>query len=748
MNGRVVYLALGSYRVRAAIEHMKELASSGSPVVLVLADSPAWSEATNELSRFDGMQIVRLRPDKNGSVWKAAKILIDDRDGPFSGVSLLIAGDAQALPIAWIARRRRPETKLLLEPYDASGRTATAADVAVITPWYPSPNNPYAGSFVQAATAAVAAANRNGLHRRISVFHTEDWSGKAEPALNDAIKITTDRLQDRRELVPVLDTAEGELVRVPVPLTQRKSYASWVAAQEVALRRALPTGRIEAPVVHAHTGIFGGVLATRLASPEARIVVTEHSSFLNQVFEQRPARALYAEVLGRADAFLCVSEKVATQIALEFPEYADKLRVVPNVIDFNRFAAGPQRDPRMLRWLYVGRITRPKGVAAVLEAFALVARQEPEATLTMVGHGNLEDELTARAAELGVTRRFRLLPPVAPEHVKGLMDEHDLLVHASKSETFGMTVVEAVASGLPVLVSRSGGPEESLQGVEAKVGALMDVSDDPDVIANAYWHLRGASDALDLVGARKELEARYGADAVAEQLISAYNGSELPATAAVSAPDCAVAGTGTTHARVAEAAQYEVAEPVGRAVVLALTPSKPRRIADFASHLVEQGVHVSLITARATAEWERLALHPGIAVLSLESAERKLYIRRAEHFVVYRAPRAVLRRARRVAARSREAIGAELAVAAAQRTHMRYANAFHKKIFNRGLKVVRPRLFAALVRRHAQSELDLQVTDHIFVSDINSTVAGWNWAKVYPHLQVTTHLDRDCYVVK
>ncbi|MCP9960977.1 hypothetical protein LUX05_05535 [Streptomyces somaliensis] len=131
--------------------------------------------------------------------------------------------------------------------------------------------------------------------------------------------------------------------------------------------------------------------------------------------------------------------------------------------------------------------------------------------------------------------------------------------------------------------------------------------------------------------------------------------------------------------------------------------------------------------------------------MSIGDAEQKLRIPRAERFLVYRAPRAVLRRARRLAARNREAIGPELAVATVQRAHTKVANAFHKKVFNRGYKEVRPQLFARIAKRRVLPELRLDLVDTVFVSDINSTVTGWKWAKSHPHLKVTASLDRTAY---
>ncbi|MCP9959047.1 glycosyltransferase family 4 protein [Streptomyces sudanensis] len=440
---------------------------------------------------------------------------------------------------------------------------------------------------------------------------------------------------------------------------------------------------------------------------------------------------------------------------------------MPNPVSLDRFTPGPERSPELLRWLYLGRLVEPKGVKELLEAFALVAAEEPRATLTMVGHGTAEEELRARGAELGLGERFRILPPVAPEAVGPLMHGYDLLVHASRRETFGMTIVEAIASGLPVLTTRSGGPQETLRGIETLAGALMDVSDDPRVIVDAYRELRDRAGALDLPAAREVLEGRIGCEAVGKRLVEVYGGAMPPVpdpepetepeavdgAGAEAAGDAEPAGT-QAPAEVEPTGSAEPAgsapavrpdEPVGRAVVLALTPAKPRRIVDFANHLVGKGVEVTLVTAQSPALWEGLRLDPDVPVVSIQDAEKKLHIPRAERFLVYRAPRAVLRRARRLAAKNREAIGPELAVATVQRAHTKVANAFHKKVFNRGYREVRPQLFARIAKQRVLPELRLDMVDTVFVSDINSTVTGWKWAKSHPHLKVTASLDRTAY---
>lgn len=740
MPSHVLYLALGTYRVRAAREHVKRLAAAGTRVVLVVTDGAAWADAADEVARLAGVEVVRLTPDKDGSLLRAARTHVLSASGPLASAHLLIAGDAQALPTAWEASRRRPALEVRFEPYprtpeeSAVGSAEAAvgsAELAVLTPWYPSPNNPFAGAFVQTAAAAVS-----GRIGPVTVLHTEDWSGKAGTRLDDAIKIAADRFQRREGMASVLETAEGTLLRVPVPLVHRKEYSPWIATQETALRRALPGGSIQAPVIHAHAGIYGGVLAVRLARPGARIVVTEHASFLDKVFAQPAARAMYREVLERADAFLCVSTHLREQIAAEFPAHRHKLRVVPNVIDFGRFTLGARRSPSLLSWLYLGRLLPDKGVDELLEAFALVAAREPGATLTMVGSGAREGRLRARGVELGLGDRLRILPPVAPESVDALMQRHDLLVHASKFETFGMTVVEAVAAGLPVLATRSQGARETLTGIESAAGALMEVSKDPQVIVDAYWELRARAGDLDLPAARDALEKRYGAEAVSRQLLDAYRGTTAPETAST--------GSAPTDSTRSSSAGADEAGTAGRAVLLALSPAGPKPVADFAAHLLKRGVRVTLVTARKDV-WQRVHLDPRVQVLSVEASEKRLGISRGERFLVFTVPRAVLRRARTFLGRRGGALGPELALVSLQRAHTRTADALHKRVYLRGYRAIRPRLLARIARREIVPALRLDSTDHVFVCDGISGRTGADWAGKHPHLTVTTGMDRDLY---
>jgi len=408
-----------------------------------------------------------------------------------------------------------------------AGKGTGGGRLAVVTPWYPSLNRPFAGSFVRTMTAAVA-----DRFARIEVLHAEDWRRPADAVAARRIEQAFHRLAGpataRVPIEPRLTPDGVWLTRVPAPIAPKRRYADWGLVHERALRAVLPTGRIEADVVHGHVGTYGGWCAVRLARPGARVVVTEHAAFLDRVLTQDAALAMYDEVIERADAFLCVSDALREQIIGYLPHHADRLKVLPNVIDFSGRALRPEPVTELRRLLYIGALNERKGTAKLIRAFAELLAEGRDLTLTLVGPEEEPGAAAVLAAALGpqVAERLRVLPPVDPDQVPALLHAHDLLIHPSRWETFGMTVIEAVAAGTPVLATRCGGPEETLAGLEGVAGALIDVSDDPGVIAEGYRALAAQVGTLDLDRARAELDSRYGPAAVGARLAAEAYGLE------------------------------------------------------------------------------------------------------------------------------------------------------------------------------------------------------------------------------
>jgi glycosyltransferase involved in cell wall biosynthesis len=699
---KLVYVALGPVRVRAAEQHAARLAGQGVEVELVVPDIAPWSS-------YQAPAGVTVHKVDRAHPLAGATRLLRARRGPLRGADELIAGDQQALPAAWAATKRFSRLPVHFEPTINRGRRPAPADLAVVTPWYPSPYDPFNGSFVRSALGAV----RDQVGR-VSILHGQAWSyPHGSPVSSDRIGVIGQRLAARFGNAIVEDMPEGELTRFPVPvLTRSRDYGQWADDHVDQLRAALPTGRIEATLIHAHTGIYGGYMATHLARPDARLIVTEHASFLPAIFDEPAWRNKYEEVLERADQVLCVSPHLLETVLGTFPHYVDKFSVVPNVVDFADFAVRPAPPGDLLRWLYVGRMQTAKGVKVLLEAFARVAAEEPAATLTLVGNGELDGYLRGRVTELGLGERVSLRPPVPPEQVAGLMHEHDVLVHASKGETFGMTVVEAIATETPVLVARSLGPEATLSGLEGTAGLLFDISDDPDVIVDAYRELRKRMSGLDLPTARVTLLARYGRESVASRLMDAYQSSP---------------------------AEVEPIEPNGaNAMMIAVNPPNYNRARDLVHHMIGAGFTVDLVTVEPSV-WRRIRLDQRVRVHTIGEAESRRPLLWTEQLMVVRAPTGLLGAARRLTRRL-HSVGPETNVVRLQKLHTRAAALIDNKLFGRAYQVFRPRGLWRIARRRIMPELDLSRTQHVIVTGTSGVTIAWRLAHKYPHLTVTTSM--------
>jgi glycosyltransferase involved in cell wall biosynthesis len=244
------------------------------------------------------------------------------------------------------------------------------------------------------------------------------------------------------------------------------------------LRAALRTqNRLDDGVVLLHNAPQAVPLVEGRHTP----VLYAHNSLLRSYTHTEAGRTLE-----RAAAIVCVSAALAQQTADHLPpSLHDRLRVVPNGVDTVRFRprADPQRGER-LRVLFVGRMIPDKGADVLLDAVLRLAR--PDLDLTLVGSQNFDAgagpsayqrDLTRRATALG--DRVHLHPFTPRSRIAALFRAADVLVVPSRwAEPFALTVLEGMASGVPVVASAIGGIPEAMGGAGIPVPP-----DDPAVLA-------------------------------------------------------------------------------------------------------------------------------------------------------------------------------------------------------------------------------------------------------------------------
>jgi len=390
--------------------------------------------------------------------------------------------------------------------------------VAVVTPWYPTAQHPFRGAFVQAMVDAT------GPGTDMSVFHCEEW-GHRQPQgpIADAYAKLLTRTHNPPRFVPTVGGAR--VTHVPIPLTVTPRYAEVAKRHAEVLGQVLQGRPMPFDVVHAHVGLSSGWGAINNAGPDTKVYVTEHASFLAKLLDQPDAREMYDELLHRVAGFYAVGDRVSRPLIDAFPHHKDRIELITNPVSFREPRPAPVTELR--RWLYVGTLSQLKGVNWLLEAFARCHAEDDSLRLTMVGDGPLHDELVERAKVLGVSDAVTFAGVQPPEKALKFFREHDLLTHASRFETFGMTIVEAAAAGLPVLVTRCGGPQESLAGIESDAGEMVEVEEGSDALVEGYRRLRDRfPHDVDLARARRILDERYGYETAARDHHRVWFGAE------------------------------------------------------------------------------------------------------------------------------------------------------------------------------------------------------------------------------
>jgi glycogen(starch) synthase len=374
------------------------------------------------------------------------------------------------------------------------------------------------GSFV--ATQAGITASLVGP---TAVVHADEWPGGPQ-AQTDVLRPSADALLaalDPRGAWPLADRS-GALMRVPVMITRGMTVPQRGREAAAAVVAAVPRRVVEGvDLLHGHVGYIGGLAAVRVAPAGVRVVVTEHSTGLPDVLADADGREIYAEVLERSHRLLCVSEFLRRQVVECFPQYADRVQVAANPVDIVHVPVRTRGEARS-RWIYVGGLIERKGVVRLVTAFAVAAAQDPELTLTLVGEGALREDLERLVADSGVADRVTFWGILEHAQALALMAEHDVLVHLSSYETFGLSVVEAAAAGLGVVVARSGGCAETVGAYQGRGVELVEVSDDPLEVVAAFHRLRSRVGSHDPAAVRADLEERYGYDAGRRRLADAY----------------------------------------------------------------------------------------------------------------------------------------------------------------------------------------------------------------------------------
>jgi glycosyltransferase involved in cell wall biosynthesis len=209
-------------------------------------------------------------------------------------------------------------------------------------------------------------------------------------------------------------------------------------------------------------------MSSRLRRIKGHIICTVHVSLFDYLDTPRLLRYTYmfAEKLTafKTRRFICVSQAIRDDM-LKLGMTDRKLCVIPNGVDTNRFYPRPVLKEK-LKVLglkktgpvigTVGRMVPEKGQTYLIGALKFLKTRWPDLECVFVGAGPLRDQLIKRASELEVLEMCRFCGEHAD--IENIYPVFDIFVLPSLREPFGLVLLEAMASGIPVITTSSGGP--------------------------------------------------------------------------------------------------------------------------------------------------------------------------------------------------------------------------------------------------------------------------------------------------
>lgn len=226
--------------------------------------------------------------------------------------------------------------------------------------------------------------------------------------------------------------------------------------------------------------LFGGTAFQELAAPLAAAVW----------LAERPLPWVY-----RNNDFEAISESTRDDLVSRGIS-RERIRVIFPGIDSASYTPEPAQRSQEPIFAYLGRLKKYKGVDLVIRAFA--AAQVPQATLEIAGAGEYRSQLEQLAGTLGVGSRVRFLGRIDETEKCALLRRAWATVFASPKEGWGITNLEAAASGTPVIASDSPGIRESVR--DGKTGFLVPHGD-VAAMASSIRRLSGERALVEQLGA-------------------------------------------------------------------------------------------------------------------------------------------------------------------------------------------------------------------------------------------------------
>jgi len=360
--------------------------------------------------------------------------------------------------------------------------------IAIVTAWYPNEKNPLYGVFIQNQARALSA------HCEVFVLLL-NWS---------LIPYTRERKEGKVTIIE-----KGDFY---FPNASEQFLNFWASRYVRFFKGIHEKSAFDLVHCHDHYGTFvGDIIKTQLSIP---YICTIHNSNIMNDKLVGWKKAYLPRILNNADRVISVGKKLANTLKSKY-QISD-VKVIPNYIDTDLFGIESTRNSDDFQFLFVGGLESHKGIVDLVKAFHKANIED--ASLHIVGTGDLRNEIASYIQKNDLIEIIHLHGEVPNDKLPEIYNESHVYVSVSEYETFGVTVLEAMSCGLPVLFTASGGPDDLVKdfaGLEIKERTIQGIDNGLKEIKGKYGKYNGEK-------IREHVMNNYGSQKIIETLLNEY----------------------------------------------------------------------------------------------------------------------------------------------------------------------------------------------------------------------------------
>lgn len=277
--------------------------------------------------------------------------------------------------------------------------------------------------------------------------------------------------------------------------------------------------KIQPDILHVHSCCWGGVVANHLhALTNIPYIITEHRGrFLGIQNSQNLIKdwhkPLLIKSLQEAAAIVAVSSQLGVGVASFASLPKEKIQIIPNLV-FPFDSVEDRTNDAVFQFAFIGSLEDYKGIDLLVNAILELRKETKQKFCVKVaGKGSLMKAVKRHIQEQQLEENLKLMGQLNRDEISHLLQESHALVSTSTFESFGVNVVEALFHGKPVLVTKSGGPEDIVNENNGMI-----VKHTAEAVSNGMKKLMSTAKKYDSDRIKKDAWGKYAPEKVVKEL--------------------------------------------------------------------------------------------------------------------------------------------------------------------------------------------------------------------------------------